>query len=91
MRISKAVWLPGLFAVLALVLVACGGSDPTVTPSAPQPAIAGPTAVAVVQQESSELSAEEIEYLEDVTAAAQLTNDWPQPAAMFYCLILWSN
>jgi hypothetical protein len=30
MRISKKVWMPGLFAVIALVLVACG-SDPTAT------------------------------------------------------------
>ena len=71
MRVRKAFWMPGLFAVLALVLAACGGSDTTATPS-PTAAIS-PTAAAVFQQESSEFSAEEEEYLGAVTDAQLLS------------------
>ena len=65
MRINKMLWLSGLFGVLVLALVACGGSEATATPP--------PTATAVPQQASSELSAKEQEYLDKVAAAAQLT------------------
>ena len=69
MHISKAIWLPGLFAVLALVLVACGGSDPTATPS-PAAAIS-PTASAVSQQGLSGSTMEESNYLGEVLRAEQ--------------------
>ncbi len=71
MRVGEAIWMPGLFAVLALVLVACGGSDPTAT--ALPTSTASPTATPVSQQESSELSAEEEAYLGAVRDAQLLT------------------
>ena len=82
MGVRKPIWLPGLFAVLALVLAACG-SDPTATtsPTATVSATAtslptatsSPTATAVSQRESTELSAEEEEYLSAVKDAQLLS------------------
>ena len=70
MHISKA-WVPGLFAVLALVLAACGGSDPTATPLPP------PTATAVAPSSSTsasaDLSVKEEEYLSLVKSAESLS------------------
>lgn len=63
MRIRKAIWMPGLFAVIALTLVACGGSDATATPI--------PTANAPSQQGSSSLTQEESLYLSEVVRAEQ--------------------
>ena len=73
MSARKAMWMPGFSALIALVLVACGGSDstatalPTSTPS--------PTAAAASQQESSELSAEDEEFLAAITDAQLLSQE----------------
>ncbi len=73
MNARKAMWMPGFSALIALVLVACGGSDPTAT--ALPTSTPSPTATAVSQQESSlELSVAEEEYLGAVRDAQLLTN-----------------
>ena len=69
MFVPNVIWMPALFAVLAMVVVACGGSDPTDTPPLPTTAAATPTAAAISQQEPLETSAEENLYLGQVTDA----------------------
>ncbi|PKB70501.1 MAG: hypothetical protein BZY87_10260 [SAR202 cluster bacterium Io17-Chloro-G6] len=79
MRVRKAFWFLGLFALVALAIAACGGSDLTATPLptaavSPTAGLAiGPTSAAVSQQESSELSAEDEEFLAAVTDAQLLS------------------
>ncbi len=68
MRVRKTAWMPGLFIVIALALVACG-SDPTAT--APPAATAIPTAEASSQQATSSLTSEESNYLSEVRRAEQ--------------------
>ena len=80
----KTLWLAGLFAVLALALVACGGSDATATSSplptatisptvAPSPTVDAIPAEAVLSQPgSSDLSAAEQEYLRGVEESERL-------------------
>ena len=80
----KTLWLAGLFAVLALALVACGGSDATATSSplptatisptvAPSPTVDAIPADAVLSQPgSSDLSAAEQEYLRGVEESERL-------------------
>ena len=66
MRVRKSIWLPGLFAVIALVIVACG-SDATATPL--PIAVVSPTAEPVSQKDSSSLTTEEADYLSEVLRA----------------------
>ena len=68
MRVRKSIWLPGLFAVIALVIVACG-SDATATPI--PTAVVSPTAEPDSQQASSSLTTEESAYLSEVLRAEQ--------------------
>ena len=68
MRVRKSIWMPGLFAVIALVIVACG-SDATATPLPTPDATVSPTAEAGSQQETSDLTAEESAYLREVLRA----------------------
>ena len=70
MRVRKSIWLPGLFGVIALVIVACG-SDATATPLPIPTAIVSPTAEPDSQQESSSLTTEESAYLSEVLRAEQ--------------------
>jgi len=73
MRILKVIWLPGLFAVLALALAACGGSGPTAT--ALPTATISPAAAAASSSTSApaDSSAEEAEYLGAVRDAQLLS------------------
>ena len=73
MRVRKAIWMPGFFAVLALVLAACGGSGPTATTSPPLTGSQTSTAASTSETASSELSAEEEEYLSAVKDAQLLS------------------
>ncbi len=68
MRVRKSIWLPGLSAVIALVIVACG-SGATATPL--PTAIVSPTAEPDSQQESFSLTTEESAYLSEVLRAEQ--------------------
>ena len=45
MKATKYVWILGLIALMAMGLVACGGDDPTATPTARPQATATPTAM----------------------------------------------
>lgn len=72
MRIRKTVWLPGLFAVLALVLVACGGSEATATPlptQAVSPTATPSSTADGAEQDSGRLTREEREFLAQVGQA----------------------
>ncbi len=83
MRVRKAFWLPGLSALIALAIAACGGSDPTATPlptatvtptaTLTPTATISPTVAAASQQGSSELSAEDEEFLAAITDAQLLS------------------
>ena len=68
MRVRKVVWMTGLFAVIALAIGACGGSDPT---AAPSPTATGSPTASVSQQDPSSLSPEESIYLSEVVRAEQ--------------------
>jgi hypothetical protein len=70
MHFRKKAWMPGLFAVIALVLVACG-SDPTAT--APPTATVSPTAEVSSQQGSLSDSTVESDYLKEVVRAERST------------------
>ena len=70
MFVRKSVWMPGLFAVISLVIVACG-SGATATPRPVPTATVSPTAEPVSQQESSSLTVEESAYLSEVLRAEQ--------------------
>ena len=45
MKVTKYVWIVGLIALMAMGLAACGGDDPTATPTARPQATATPTAM----------------------------------------------
>ena len=69
MGVGKAVWITGLFAVTALVLVACGGSDPVTTTS--QTAAINQTGADISQPDPLRLSTEESDYLAEVLRAEE--------------------
>ena len=69
MRFGKAIWMPGLIAVIASLALAACGSDATATPI--PAATISPTVEPASQQGSPGLSSEESTYLSEVVRAEQ--------------------
>ena len=76
MYFRKAFWLSGIFTVFALIIVACGGADPTFTPSQTPTAAISPTPTAAVIPTSpptpDALIADEEKYFASVREAQAL-------------------
>ena len=79
MNFGKSSWLLGIFTVLALILVACGGSNPTTAPALAPVTTASPTLAATVAPTltptADALTAEEERYLQSVRDAAELADE----------------
>ena len=74
MNFRRGSWLFGISTVLALMVTACGGSDPTVMPPSGSTLIDRPTPSATSTPVADRLTAEEESYLESVRNAEELSN-----------------